>query len=263
MLKIKHLSPDDFIRRQRNGTIPPEGCGVRQMPMPKITAEVKALLKRTSEDVIAIGRLLFTAQWQKHMGPGKWNGWIKEEFGMARSTAAEYINTYKSFVMGQIRTSDTVPPNVLIELARPTTPQAARDKVEKLAKTGTTPTVREVRKMIREERAGPAVKGPQFTSKEKEAIRKRKQREQEREQEREREHEIRVLAKHAGPNPAQLQFVELVSALLQLIRAQGPEAFDHPSIALGDLRSLAEGLLALGSALSGAKVKVVPIRSVG
>jgi hypothetical protein len=98
-------------------------------------AEIRALGKRVVGDVIEIGRRL--TECKRIAGHGNWLPWLEQEFGWSRQTADRFMNVYE-MMQSKVSNLDTldIPVSGLYLLAAPSTPEAARDEVSELAKSG-------------------------------------------------------------------------------------------------------------------------------
>jgi hypothetical protein len=112
---------------------------------------IKALAKRTIADAIEIGHHLIEAK--KLCGHGNWLPWLKREFGWSDKTAEQFINVHK--LQGKFeKISDlSLPVSGLYPLARPSTPEAARQEVIDRIERGETFSVAEVEHTIAEAKA--------------------------------------------------------------------------------------------------------------
>lgn len=116
----------------------------------KFAARIHKLRQRTCEDVIAIGRLLIEAK--AHLEHGEWCEWLRREFAWSRDTAERFTHVAAVFEDANAATLRNLDASALYELARPSTPQEARDTVAGLIEDGTLPALADVRRIIKEAR---------------------------------------------------------------------------------------------------------------
>lgn len=114
----------------------------------KIAGRIHKLRQRTCEDVIAIGRLLIEAK--AHLEHGEWCEWLRREFAWSRDTAENFIHVADTFGDGNTETFRRLDVSSLYLLARPSTPQEARDTVAELIADDTPPALADVKRIIRE-----------------------------------------------------------------------------------------------------------------
>jgi hypothetical protein len=55
----------------------------------RITAKYHAAERRQTANIIKIGKLLIESR--KHLEPGEWQSWLKENFDLSPNTAQPYI----------------------------------------------------------------------------------------------------------------------------------------------------------------------------
>lgn len=96
------------------------------------TIEIRALMKRTARDIIAIGQKLIEVK--QHLGYGQYRKWIETEFTWGKSTANSFENVARQFA--NVQNLDIFAPSALYELAAPSTPVSAREEVIARAKAG-------------------------------------------------------------------------------------------------------------------------------
>lgn len=89
-------------------------------------ASIKARMKRTAEDIIAIGQDLIDAK--KDLGHGLFLSWLKSEFEMSRQTADNFIHVAERFGSKMLNFSN-LPISVLYALATPSTPDSVVSQV--------------------------------------------------------------------------------------------------------------------------------------
>jgi len=111
------------------------------------TQSIHTRLKRTAEDIIAIGHDLIEVK--ERLGHGQFIPWLQSEFGMSRQTAHDFIRVAERFG-DKCRKFLHLPVSVLYELAAPSTP----DEVVEMVETGiilpTIPAIREAKREIQE-----------------------------------------------------------------------------------------------------------------
>lgn len=96
------------------------------------TGEIRALMKRTAQDIIEIGQKLVGVK--QKLGHGRFLDWIEAEFEWSYPTAARFIQVANCFSKeDQI---DKFAPSALYLLAAPSTPQTARSEAISLAEAG-------------------------------------------------------------------------------------------------------------------------------
>jgi hypothetical protein len=106
----------------------------------KYAEKIRTLLRRSGRDVIEIGRLLKDAR--KRLAHGEWLPWLQGEFRLSPDTAERFIHVHERF--GKYRNMRNLPPpTVLYELAKPSTPEAARTEIMRRAEAGERITTKE------------------------------------------------------------------------------------------------------------------------
>lgn len=114
----------------------------------RLTAErIRLRMKRTAEDIIAIGQELIAAK--EKAGHGRFGVWLKAEFEMSQDTAARFMNVAGRFDE-QIPQFAEYNPSILYLLAAPSTPDSVIEQVTSGAIPATTDAVKEA---IREEKS--------------------------------------------------------------------------------------------------------------
>lgn len=96
------------------------------------TGEIRALMKRTAQDIIRIGQKLIEIK--KRLGYGQYTKWIQTEFKWGKSTANSFENVAKQFA--DVQNLEIFAPSALYELAAPSTPKSAREEAIAKAKAG-------------------------------------------------------------------------------------------------------------------------------
>ncbi|SRR6266487_3820059 len=106
---------------------------------------IHARLKRTAEDVIAIGQDLIAVK--AHLGHGQFQNWIQAEFEMSYTASLRFMQVAKKF--GDKNTKLVfLPPSVLYELAAPSTPDVVIEMVESGQIEPTVPAIREAKQEV-------------------------------------------------------------------------------------------------------------------
>lgn len=88
---------------------------------------IRARMKRTAEDIIAIGQDLIDVK--EELGHGRFLEWIRVEFGMSRWTAQNFMRTTERFGDKNANFAH-LSASVLYELAAPSTPDAIIERVQ-------------------------------------------------------------------------------------------------------------------------------------
>lgn len=91
------------------------------------TGEIKALMRRSAEDIIAIGRKL--AEVKERLGHGRFLDWLDAEFGWHRVTANRFMQVAEVFADLEMSQIVTFAPSALYLLAAPSTPESVRAEV--------------------------------------------------------------------------------------------------------------------------------------
>lgn len=115
---------------------------------PAVAAEVRAAeerirlrLKRTAEDIVAIGLDLITVKAQ--LPHGRFGGWLQANFEMSEDAAGRFMAVAKTF--GQNPQIAEFKPSVLYALAAPSTPPEVRDAAIAKAEAGESVTSKTVK----------------------------------------------------------------------------------------------------------------------
>ncbi len=109
------------------------------------TNEIKALVKRTAQDIIDIGSMLIEVK--ERLPHGMWGGWLDTEFGWDQRTARRFTTVavkFKSDIMSDLNIS----PTVLYLLAAPSTPDEARTEAIDRASDGETITHKSAKEIV-------------------------------------------------------------------------------------------------------------------
>jgi hypothetical protein len=98
------------------------------------TGEIRALMKRTAQDIIQVGKKLI--QVKGRLGHGRFLTWLETEFDWHRDTANKFMHVANQFGSVEMSKLSTFDISALYQLAAPSTPQAAREEAIARAKTG-------------------------------------------------------------------------------------------------------------------------------
>ena len=109
------------------------------------TAAIKALMKRTAQDIIEIGQELITVKSQ--LDHGMFIGWLKIEFGWTRMTANNFIHVAERFKLENFSHLDFAP-SALYLLASPSIPEDAREEALSRAESGERITHRVAKEIV-------------------------------------------------------------------------------------------------------------------
>ena len=118
------------------------------------TGEIRALMKRTAQDIIEVGQKL--TQVKKQLGHGRFRDWLRSEFQWSVSAATRFMQVSERFQFINLSNLDLAP-SALYELAAPSTPEAAREEALSRAKTGEAIT-HKAAQTIKQKYATPATK---------------------------------------------------------------------------------------------------------
>lgn len=110
------------------------------------TERIKLRLKRTAEDIIAIGQDLILIK--AELGHGQFLPWIEMHFDMGQTQAHRFIQVAERF--GQIHQFGEFKPSVLYELAAPSTPESVVQEVSAKVEAGEVVSVKEVQELKRQ-----------------------------------------------------------------------------------------------------------------
>lgn len=97
------------------------------------TTEIKALMKRTAQDIIEIGEKLIEVK--ARLPHGAFGGWLESEFEWTSETARRFMNVADKFKNNKLLNLD-VAPSALYLLAAPSTPDDARAEAISRAEAG-------------------------------------------------------------------------------------------------------------------------------
>lgn len=110
------------------------------------TERAKLMLKRTAEDIIAIGKeLIFIKSKLKH---GQFMPWVEHHFEMTRHTAFNFMNVAERF--GSNVEIFNISPSILYELASPSTPDSLVEEVTSRIESGEKISFKEVQELKRQ-----------------------------------------------------------------------------------------------------------------
>ena len=104
-------------------------------------------LKRSAEDIIAIGQDLIAAKEQ--LAHGQFQPWVSAEFEMSQPTALNFMRVAERFGDKFVNITN-ISATVLYALAAPSTPDAV---IERVTSGEVAPTVSEVKRAIAEAKA--------------------------------------------------------------------------------------------------------------
>ena len=97
------------------------------------TEKIRGLLKRSTEDILNIGKYLLEVK--KKLGHGKFSSWLEFEFDESLTTAARFMQIYKKFKSFNLKDLN-FSHSVLYELAGTSVPNEAIQETLALAKKG-------------------------------------------------------------------------------------------------------------------------------
>jgi vacuolar-type H+-ATPase subunit I/STV1 len=110
------------------------------------TERIKLRMKRTAEDIVAIGQDLLEVK--QVLGHGRFLEWIEFEFEMKERTAQNFMRVAETFGGKSAKFAD-LKPSVLYALAAPSTPEPVREQVIEKATNGERVSVKEVEELKR------------------------------------------------------------------------------------------------------------------
>lgn len=114
------------------------------------TQEIKERLKRSAQDIWEIGQKIFEVRSQ--LAYGKFDSWLKTEFGWSRRTAYNFIQVYEAFPERATVAQVSIAASALYQLASPSTPPEVRQELIEQAKQGQKITRQEIRKASEREK---------------------------------------------------------------------------------------------------------------
>lgn len=110
------------------------------------TERIKLRLKRTAEDIIAIGQDLILIK--AELGHGNFEKWIQVHFEMKKTSSYVFINAAERF--GSNVQILNVSPSIIYELAAPSTPDSVIEEVTAKVEAGEVVSVKEVKELKRQ-----------------------------------------------------------------------------------------------------------------
>ncbi|MEH2079801.1 MAG: DUF3102 domain-containing protein [Nostoc sp.] len=134
----------------------------KQQRLAIIAEDTRRRLKRSAMDIYCIGVNLLEAQ--KITEHGEFLPWLRQEFGMGKTSAYEFIHVARAFeskipIIGNLINSIT--PTALYKLAAPSTSEAAIDEAIKILKTGEVVDPEVVKNLIKKYKTPKTVKEQQ------------------------------------------------------------------------------------------------------
>jgi hypothetical protein len=96
------------------------------------TDEIKALMRRSAQDIIEIGQKLIEVK--ARLGHGHFGNWLECEFAWSHMTATKFMNVAGKFK--QSLNLELFAPSALYLLAAPSTPESAREEAIERAEEG-------------------------------------------------------------------------------------------------------------------------------
>jgi len=97
------------------------------------TSELKSLMRRSAQDIIDIGQKL--TEVKEQLGHGNFRAWLKAEFDWSVRTAARFMQVATQFKCANLAHLN-IAVSALYLLAKPSTPEKARQEALELAKEG-------------------------------------------------------------------------------------------------------------------------------
>lgn len=113
------------------------------------TVEIKALVKRTTRNILEIGEKL--VQVKERLGHGLFGKWLESEFEWSQDTANNFMRVAQHFADNP-KISEFAP-SALYLLAAPSTPDTARQEALKLAERGETVTHTKAKSIVERHKA--------------------------------------------------------------------------------------------------------------
>lgn len=120
---------------------------------PEVAGEVKAAteriklrMKRTAEDIVAIGQDLNAVK--ERMPHGQFLPWIQSEFEMGQRTAYNFMAVADQFG-DKLAKFANLKPSAIFELAAPSTPEPIRQEVIARSEAGEEVTLKEIKELKR------------------------------------------------------------------------------------------------------------------
>ncbi len=108
------------------------------------TNEIKALVKRSAQDIIDIGQMLIEVK--ERLPHGMFGQWLDGEFGWGQDTAHNFMRVASKF--GNFPNLDEIAPSALYLLAAPSTPDEAKAEAINRASEGETITHKAVKEIV-------------------------------------------------------------------------------------------------------------------
>lgn len=125
------------------------------------TSEIKALMKRTAQDIIEIGEKLAEVRDKlTHNKQGGFEAWLQAEFDWTRQTAYRFISVSEKFNRNNLLQLDFAP-SALYLLAAPSTPDEARQEAIARAEAGEAITHTKAKEIVSEHKPAPAMQSNQ------------------------------------------------------------------------------------------------------
>jgi hypothetical protein len=109
--------------------------------------EIRARRKRASSDMIEIGRMLVESK--KLVGHGNWLSWPEREFQWTENTARNFIRVHEMAKTANFADLSNIPISGLFLLARPSTPETAKQEAISRAEAGEPMTLNTVKEIVR------------------------------------------------------------------------------------------------------------------
>jgi hypothetical protein len=121
------------------------------------TGEIRALMKRTAQDIFELGQKLINVK--QILGHGRFGDWLKAEFGWGEWTARKFMQVAQEFASVEF-TDLQIAPSALYLVAGSSTPDAAKAEVFARAASGE-PITRKVAQAIKQKYTTPSTKPKQ------------------------------------------------------------------------------------------------------
>jgi hypothetical protein len=116
------------------------------------TSEIKALMKRTAQDIIEIGEKLIDVK--ERLGHGYFGGWLEGEFDWNERMARRFMSVAETFKTDNLSDLNFAP-SALYLLAAPSTPDEAREEAIARAQSGEAITHTKAKEIVAEHRPAP------------------------------------------------------------------------------------------------------------
>lgn len=118
-------------------------------------ARIRETVKRTIEDIIAVGAELLSVK--EELPHGQFIPWLRAEFGWTERTARNFMAVAEAFGPKTEMISDLrIDPTAAYLLAAPSAPDEAREAAVERAESGERITAKVAKKILAEERKKPA-----------------------------------------------------------------------------------------------------------